>query len=290
MGVELADWAAGRADTLQAGMVGQDPASLLDVPGQRYAWPERLKQGNALLQTLFPGRIRDSDLPGMPKFDGVPLLVAPWEGATRVVLSFGGNTGFLMLPQSLLSLRDTHLIAVRDPLRCFALFGIPGLGDSYRLALGAIRQLMAAMGATDLYCTGVSAGGYPALRYALDLGAQGVLGFSAPTTLDVADDDNAPLSRYPQLTALYKRKHELDFDLDLARSYAAAPVRPSAILMYSSSHNRDAWLAHRMANLAGVTIKAVSPEAGHRVFLWLNNQNYVRDYVAEMLTLKHVVT
>jgi hypothetical protein len=288
--VELADWATERADAVQAAVVAQEPASLLDGPGQRYAWPERLKQGNALLQALFPDLIADCELPGMPKFDGVPLLVAPWEGATRVVLSFGGNTGFLMLPQSLLSLPDTHLIAVRDPLRCFALFGIPGLGNGYRQTLSSIRQLMAALGATELYCTGVSAGGYPALRYALDLGAQGVLGFSAPTTLDVADDDNAPLSRYPQLTALYKRKHELDFDLDLARSYAAAAVRPSAILMYSSSHNRDAWLAHRMANLAGVKINAVSPEAGHRVFLWLNNQNYVRDYVAEMLELKHVIS
>jgi hypothetical protein len=290
MGVELADWAAGPAGGLRPGVDAQEHVALHDAPGQRFAWPERLKQGNALLQTLFPDLIAGCELPGMPKFDGVPLLVAPWEGAKRVVLSFGGNTGFLMLPQSLLSLRDTHLIAVRDPLRCFALFGIPGLGGSYRRAIESIRQLMAALGADEIYCTGVSAGGYPALRYGLDLGAQGVLGFSAPTTLDVADDDNAPLSRYPQLTALYKRKHELDFDLDLARSYAAAAVRPSMILMYSSSHNRDAWLAHRMANLAGVQIRAVSPEAGHRVFLWLNNQNYVRDYVAEMLALKHVIS
>jgi hypothetical protein len=288
MGVELADWAAARADGLLGRMVPDVQTALQDSPGQRYAWPERLKQGNALLRELLPDLICDRELPKMPRFDGVPLLVAPWEGARRVVLSFGGNTGFLMLPQALLGLRDTHLIAVRDPLRCFALFGIPGLGDSYRRALASIRQLMTALGAEDLYCTGVSAGGYPALRYALDLGAQGVLGFSAPTTLDVADDDNAPLSRYPQLTALYKRKHELDFDLDLKRSYAAAAVRPSMILMYSSSHNRDAWLAHRMANMAGVQIRAVSPEAGHRVFLWLNNQDHVRDHVAEMLALRHV--
>ena len=250
----------------------------------RRAWAERLEYGNALVRRLLPGAAA-AGLPDSQCYDNASLLVAPSHGARTLILSFGGNTNYLMLPQSIVTLPDTHLIAIRDPSRCFGLCGLQGLGVDYAASLASLRRLIDALGATRIYCTGVSAGGHPALRFGLDLCAEGVLAFSAPTTLDVADDADAPLSRYPQLTALYKKRDALGLDLDLARAYAASPARPGVMLLYSPSHDRDAWLANRMAGIDGVDVSAVSAEAGHRVYLWLNSQNRIPYYIERMLTL-----
>jgi hypothetical protein len=201
-----------------------------------------------------------------------------------VVLTFGGNTGYLMLPPGLVGLPNTHVIAIRDPKRCFALCGVPGLGETYADCLANLRLLMAELGATELFCAGVSAGGFPAFRYGLDLGAAGVLGFSTPTTLDLADELGAGLANYPQLTALYRNRP--DIPLDLARPYALTLPRPRAILVYSPSNDRDSWLAARMGGLAGVEVSAVSEEAGHRVFQWLSTGNGVTQYLGRLLSLQ----
>ncbi len=254
----------------------------------RHGWAERLKHGNALLRRTFPG-VAAETLPDAASYDNAALLVAPCPGARTLVISFGGNTNFLMLPQSIVTLPDAHLIAIRDPARCFALCGLPVLGADYAACLASLRRLIDSLGASHIYCTGVSAGGYPALRFGLDLGARGVLAFSPPTTLDVADDGDAPLSRYPQLTALYKHRDRLGIELDLARAYRASRNRPGVLLLYSPSHDRDAWLANRMRGIDGVDISAVSPEAGHRVYLWLNAQNRIPYYIERMLELQRGV-
>jgi hypothetical protein len=254
---------------------------------KRPGWSERLQIGNALLRRLFP-QLDACVLPDAQFYENAALLVAPCQGARTLVISFGGNTNFLMLPQSIVTLPDAHLIAIRDPARCFALCGLPGLGVDYAACIRSLKTLIAALGATRVYCTGVSAGGYPALRFGLDLNAEGVLAFSPPTTLDVADDGDAPLSRYPQLTALYKQKDRIGLDLDLARAYVDCRRRPGVLLLYSPSHDRDAWLANRMAGIAGVDVSAVSPEAGHRVYLWLNSQNRIPYYIERMLALRRL--
>jgi hypothetical protein len=269
--------------TTQGGVLARDTtrAPLL-------GWPDRLQQGNNLLRRLLPDRVAQISLPNDLDYNSKTLLVAPYDGAENLILTFGGNTGYLMLPPPIVMLPNAHLVALRDPQRCFGLCGIPGLGDNYRECLGNLRQIIAALGAKRVYCIGVSAGGYPALRYGLDLGAHGVLGFSAPTTLDLADDGDAPLSRYPQLTALYRQRQKIDFDLDMVRSFAVAPKRPRCLLLYSPSSDRDAWLAKRMAGIEGVELDEVSEEAGHRVFLWLNGSNGVPHYIERLLALQPV--
>lgn len=253
-------------------------------PAGRSGWVDRIKDGNRLLGRLFPQLVEPAELPGDADYSRSTLLVAPCAGARSVVLTFGGNTGYLMLPPGLVSLPNTHVIAIRDPKRCFALCGLPGLGASYGDCLANLRVLMAEMGATELFCAGVSAGGFPAMRYGLDLGAAGVLGFSTPTTLDLSDELGAGLANYPQLTALYRNMP--DIPLDLARPYAQTLPRPRAILVYSPSNDRDSWLAARMGGIAGVEISAVSEEAGHRVFQWLSTGNGITQYLGRLLSLR----
>jgi hypothetical protein len=255
-------------------------------PPPKLGWPARIQQGNALLSELFPELVAETTLPSDLDYNRSSFLVAPWEGATKLLITFGGNTGYLMLPPPIVTLQNTHLIAIRDPQPCFALCGIPGLGETYAECVANLRRVIAALGGPEVYITGVSAGGYPALRYGLDLGAQGVLGFSAPTTLDLADDPGADLSRYPQLTALYRQQP--DIPLDLARLYAATSPRPSAILLFSMSNDRDTWLADRMRGIEGVEADPVANEAGHRVFVWLNAANAIPQYFDRLFALRRL--
>ncbi len=252
----------------------------------RLGWLDRIQAGNQMLNRLFPDLVAPAALPGDEDYSRATLLVAPCDGASSVILTFGGNTGYLMLPPGLVTLPNTHIIALRDPKRCFALCGVPGLGATYADCLANLRTLMSELGATELFCTGVSAGGFPALRYGLDLGAAGVLGFSTPTTLDLSDELGAGLANYPQLTALYRNRP--DMPLDLARPYAETLPRPRAILVYSPSNDRDSWLAARMGGIAGVEVSAVSEEAGHRVFQWLSTGNGVTQYLGRLLSLRAV--
>jgi len=249
---------------------------------------DRVSRGNALLSRLFGSRPGGVVLPAGDAWLRAPLLVAPCEGASSILVTFGGNGGELMLPSAVTRLADTHVIALRDPTRCFALRGVPGLGESYAECLGSLQRLIAALGGLDVFCYGNSAGGYPALRYGLDLRARAVMGYGAPTTLDLADDPGAPPSRYPQLAALYRRLP--DFPLDLSRLYISTVPRPRVVLYYSPSDSRDAWLAGRMAQIDGVELNVVAEEAGHRVFTWLQRANEVPAQLRRLMTLQPVTT
>lgn len=252
----------------------------------RPGWGARIQEGNALLGELFPELVAETTLPTDLDYNRSSMLVAPWPGATKVLITFGGNTGYLMLPPPIVTLQDTHLIAIRDPQRCFAMCGVPGLGATYGDCVANLRVLIEALGGPEIYVTGVSAGGYPALRFGLDLGAQGVLGFSAPTTLDLADDPGADLSRYPQLTALYRQQP--DIPLDLAKLYAATLPRPRAMLLFSMSNDRDTWLVDRMRPIEGIEAEPVANEAGHRVFVWLNAANAIPSYFDRLFALRRL--
>ncbi len=248
-------------------------------------WAQRLRNGHALLRRIAPERADALDDLQVPHGE-MPVAFAPWPGARHAVVTFAGNAGRLILPEDLTARAGLHIIAVRDPARCFGLSGIPGLGDTYLQCVATLEAMIAAMRAQRLHCLGVSAGGYPALRYGLDLRADGVLAFCPPTTLDLADDRQAPLSRYPQLARLYR--HLPNLPLDLARCYAAAKPRPRVIAVYDKGHERDSWLAERLAGIAGVDLRGVTEPVGHRVFHWLSETGGLSPLLEQMLALRPI--
>jgi len=234
---------------------------------------------------MFRGKFKKARAADDEGSDGRPaVLVAPCNGAQSVLITFGGNAGYLILGSTVQQLPHTHVIAIRDPKRCFGLCGLAGLGDTYEASRNNLRRLIVALGGTEVHCLGVSAGGYAALRFGLDLGAHGVLGMSAPTTLDLADDPGATLKRYPYLTALYRERRELG--IDLARLYVETSPRPRVILLYAPSHARDAWLANRMRGIGGVELEEISDKAGHRVMRMLEATDTLAPYMDRLRDLR----
>ena len=229
----------------------------------------------------MPSLAERAKLPTEDGNDGrASILVAPCEGARSALITFGGNAGYLVLPPAVQQLPKTHIIAIRDPKRCFSLCGVAGLGETYQACCDNLRLLLASLGGTDVHCLGVSAGGYAALRFGLDLGAHAVLGMSAPTTLDLADEPGATLKRYPYLTALYRSLPNMN--LDMAKVYAATSPRPRVLLLYAPSHERDAWLANRMDGIPGVELEEMPDKAGHRVLQLLESNNTLEHYIQKL--------
>ena len=252
----------------------------------RLAWQSRVTAGNALLRTSLPAQAAEARLHGNAGGHTPDILIAPNPGASRVLISFSGNGDELILHPAMQTLANTHVIAIRDASRRFGLCGLRGLGADYAACLGNLRVLITALGGREIFMMGVSAGGFTAMRMAFDLGAQGVLGFSIPTTLDLADQPGATLARYPQLTALYRNKP--DMLLDLRRLYLSAPARPRAILVYSPPYRRDSWLARRMEGMDGVELVPLSAYSGHLAYQWLTRTNQVAGYIARLLALAPV--
>jgi pimeloyl-ACP methyl ester carboxylesterase len=215
---------------------------------------------------------------------GLILLRSP--GAERLTLVFNGNTINFAVPHALAADRTTHVAIMRDPSRCFGFLGIPELGADYDACLVNLRRIADALGVTQIYCIGMSAGGSTAIRYGCDLNVQGVLGFSVPTTLDLDDDPGAELRHYPQLTKLYKYGRQ--FGIDLGRYYKSRSPRPGMMLVFSQSHIRDAWLAERMRGIEGVELVATEGFDGHKTFRWLQQTGSLSGFLERLFALEPV--
>ena len=155
-----------------------------------YDLPRRLLAGETLLRALgMPPATREQT--GNDVRNGILVLRAP--KASRLILVFNGNTINFSLPKPLIVLPDTHIVLIRDPGRCFGFAGIPDLGPDYPACLDNLRRLIDALEVREVYAIGMSAGGSTALRYGVDLGVHGILGFSVPPTLDLNDAPGAAL-------------------------------------------------------------------------------------------------
>jgi pimeloyl-ACP methyl ester carboxylesterase len=201
-----------------------------------------------------------------------------------VLVCFNGNIATIRQPEALQEYPNLHVIAVRDPDRRFCLTGIKGLGDTIEAVSENLLRIAHALGGEEIFCFGASAGGYPALRYSLELKARGALLFSPPTTLNLDDDPGAPMSKYPQLARLYTKARELA--IDLVPLYRAMSPRPAVLLLYSPEHKRDSWLAKRMAGSPGAELIPLEDCSGHTTLSHVIITGRMTEFLDRLLALQ----
>ena len=227
-------------DTL-AGLREADPTTPpLTVPqllqhGELAACRTALRHGvesslAPLVAALSAGEAVLRGLGLQPAEGGVSVMLAPAEGARKLLIVFGQDGGTFFLPASSPDQR-VHTLYLRDDTHCLAMLGVDGLGADYDACLLAILRVARALGADDLFCLGGGAACYSALRYGLDLGAAGVL--AAGSLVHLRRGVQAPGLR-PGMQARRLMRLAQELGADLTEAYTSAAARPGLVLFRPS--------------------------------------------------------
>lgn len=207
------------------------------------------------------------------------VMIARAWAATRVLVAFGGvGEAFWSVPP-FLELPNCHLIMLRDTTRLFHVAGVEGLGATYHECVAALAALIGKLGASQIYATGNSSGGYAALRYALDLGARGVLAFSPFTRIDATPEE---LEQFPAIRPLSRSRPEMMEDLHAL--YARHPNPPKVIIAYGDRHRVDTEHALRMKDLPGVELEPVHGFDGHHAWARLLDEQRFRPLLKRLMS------
>jgi hypothetical protein len=186
------------------------------------------------------------------------VQVVEMPGAATVVLAFCGIGHRLGLSLSLIDRWfaefGCHMVYLRDRERIGFTGGVPALGEDMSATIGSLRTLVRDLGARRVVCTGNSAGGSAALRYARSLGAERVLAL-APITGGQDFVQKVALNTPPggvmpwtDLVPLYRE------DVEVA-------VR----ILYGENNEGDREQSRRMAGLPNVWVEAVPDWDSHHL-------------------------
>ncbi len=223
---------------------------------------------------------------GDPREPLAGVLVAPClSGSDRVIVVFAGLAGEkFALRDDLLDAPDVHLVYLRDYGPKFLLCDIPRLGGSYEACRDALADIVHELGASRVFCLGFSAGGYASLKFGFDLRAEGVLNFSGPTTLSLADVPGATLQKFPQIRHLSLNAPHLL--ADMASVYRVSPARPRVRLVFGDAHKRDRMLASRMDGIDGVELMPLEAFDGHRTFPEAIRRGVFSSHLSDLLSFR----
>jgi hypothetical protein len=214
----------------------------------------------------------------------VSRLIHRVEGATRLIVVFtGGAERFWVsidLLHQFLRRQGHQLLYLRDIKQLAYLGGIPDFGPDLVSSYEGIRGLAEELGAAHISCLGTSVGGYGALLYGIELGADRVLVFNGTTDLsweggawdmgiggDLAD----------------KLRHRLPPELavDLGALYRRHPAPPQVTLYYGALHKQDKEQAMRFQDVRGARLVELEGHARHTVIPALLAQGRLGGILAE---------
>lgn len=206
--------------------------------------------------------------PDAPKFvDNSPkaLQVVPRAGADTVVLVFCGAENRVGMPLPMLhrwlSRIGVSLIYLRDRSERAYLGGVADAGPDLAATLTGLKALIQDLAVRRVVCYGNSIGGYGALRYGVELGADAVLSMAGIVNLRTRF--NAGL-HYEDSA----RKMEATFpgqQLDNREVYLSAGARPSTLMVYGEHNWDDRIHAEHMAGIEGVTLMQIDGSKNHNV-------------------------
>jgi pimeloyl-ACP methyl ester carboxylesterase len=190
------------------------------------------------------------------------------DGSNKVIIVFTGlGPRFwlsLMVLHAFLKRLGTHIIYLTD-LRYLIFFdGLETVAKGYRGLLEALLDTVRSLGAEDIHIMGNSAGGYVALRYAMDLHAKTFLGTSIRTDLSLGS--TLPLGSFFDDPALDAYPHmRVDLKPLLARS-----AWPERIMLFCGEQNPvDLPHAMHLAYLPNVELTLLGSYVDHDVIAGL---------------------
>ncbi len=193
------------------------------------------------------------------------VIVAEAGGATTAVLVFTGTNDGMSFPLVIL---DRYLAAmgvtavyIKDFHRLRFLMGVRSLGEDYRGTLTALQGLVDRFGVARLCTMGNCEGGFAAIRYGAELGADRILAFAAPT--HSPPESFTRLEGYRYMLRSRLRANVAEEWLDLKPFLEAGKYRLKIHLFYEEAVTRDRLHALHLADVPGVRLhpQPVSPDS-----------------------------
>jgi len=184
----------------------------------------------------------------------------PVAGADTTIVVFGGTDGcFSYLPfghlDALISAYRANVIYLRD-YRSLAYFeGVSSLAPNAEQTVVRLRDILERHETRRVITVGCSVGGFAAIRYGAQLGAQAAITFGAPTTLDKEFQADVKFGTgYDPGT----RKRALSIHLlgekDLIRDIVRAETM-RVFVYYSTQHRSSVAHADRLRGLSNVELR-----------------------------------
>ena len=205
--------------------------------------------------------------------------VTAWRrpGAPDLVIIFGGLQSLMgvappSIPQTLLSDHRVNALSFSDPTRQLMLGGIPSLAADYKGTVKALRRLIEAWEIERVTVIAYSAGGYSALRYALDLKVHRVL-MMAGSVVPPPRSDNVLLA-----DLLQRLGHML---MDTRKEVEARGADIDITLAYGTESPEDVWQANHLAGLPNVTLRPLEGVTTHYLATTHHHDPLIREVLGE---------
>lgn len=160
------------------------PAAM-NNPALRTIVPTAEMTETNLLKTLGANCPSDAELRRpLVADDGTSDVIVARGGRSAAVLVFTGLADRIVMPipvfDRYLAELDLGAVYLRDRHKLAYLGGVRSLAPDYDSTIERLRELLRDMGVETLHTIGNSAGGFGAISYGLDLGAEHMLAFAAP--------------------------------------------------------------------------------------------------------------
>lgn len=212
------------------------------------------------------------------------MLIDRAPDSRSLLLTFGGlSTMFGGVAEDMeFVVRNVAIntIFVSDPQRLFMLGGFASVGE-YWTSIGWLKDLKHAWGIENFYCLGLSGGGYPAIRYGLDLGARRVLTFAAPTEITPTITQTDKRATALANRVLMRKPHMcVNLRAEIARFGTDAP---QIINYYGADMREDSYHARNIEGLPTVSLRPVANLDSHAVIAWLKQSGSFREILQEFL-------
>jgi tetratricopeptide (TPR) repeat protein len=212
-----------------------------------------------------------------------PLLVADPErevqlaevtGAQTAVLVFSGSADEVSIPLALfdryLATLNVTAIYLKDFSRLRYLLGIQSLGQDYPGTLAALGDMLSRLGVKRWCMLGNCVGGFAAIRYGVELGADRILAFGAPTYN--ARDSFAKVEESRRFMRTRLEENVPREMTDLKPFLEARRHGAQIELFYEEEDTDDRMHALRLSGLPGITLHP-QPGLSHRPLCRLASSN-----------------
>jgi hypothetical protein len=148
---------------------------------------------------------------------------------------------------------------------------------SYQSTLSGLKGVVERAAVRKVCLLGLSAGGFAALKYGLDLSAHAVLALSPLTDVRYAWGK-------PQTREQFERYNIPIEWLDVLPFYEQAERRPEVTIVYGELNQRDDYHARRLAHIPGVCLRQIPELSLHNSFAHLLGTGRFERLVRELLT------